>query len=266
MNDNLFSIGEIAEIKGITIPALRFYDRIGLIKPSYKDPSTKYRYYSIDQFIQFDIIKAARSMGISPKDIKVILNKKDTAVLLTFMNFQKESAAKKIDDLQDTILMINAVQDNIHKLTSGTSNQEIYTKDIPQRLIMTKTLEDNKTNEKDVLIEYSNLYKLIDKNKLINTYETGFSFTADQKLEYRPSQIFNTVAIASNSNSSDLSTIQSGRFLCISYNKNTAQNQTSKFNAYLKENNLSPSLILQIDLLNNVFDYENQYFELQALI
>jgi MerR family transcriptional activator of bmr gene len=73
-----FTIGEIAKIKGVTIKALRFYEKIELLKPCYIDPSNSYRYYSIEQFLYLDIIKAARSIGISPNDIRDILKKKDT--------------------------------------------------------------------------------------------------------------------------------------------------------------------------------------------
>jgi MerR family transcriptional activator of bmr gene len=69
MKNNLYSIGEVSRIKGITIKALRFYEKIGLIKPFYTDAVTKYRYYSQDQLIQLDLIRALRSIEVSPKDI-----------------------------------------------------------------------------------------------------------------------------------------------------------------------------------------------------
>ena len=38
-----FSIGEAAKAVNMTAETLRHYDRIGLVKPSKKDASTKYR-------------------------------------------------------------------------------------------------------------------------------------------------------------------------------------------------------------------------------
>jgi hypothetical protein len=44
MNRKLFSIGEISAIKGITVKALRFYEKIGLLIPCYINPSNRYRF------------------------------------------------------------------------------------------------------------------------------------------------------------------------------------------------------------------------------
>src|SRR5512138_193567 len=56
MQKKLFSIGEVSKIKGVTKKALRFYERIGLLKPHYINPFNRYRYYSIEQFVYIDII------------------------------------------------------------------------------------------------------------------------------------------------------------------------------------------------------------------
>lgn len=39
-----FSIGEVAKIHNITVETLRHYDRVGLLRPSYINSSTGYRY------------------------------------------------------------------------------------------------------------------------------------------------------------------------------------------------------------------------------
>lgn len=41
------SITELARIRGVMTETLRFYDRKGILKPSYVDPSNGRRYYSI---------------------------------------------------------------------------------------------------------------------------------------------------------------------------------------------------------------------------
>ena len=55
--DKYFKIGEVVEEKGFSIQTLRYYDKIGLIKPKYIDPETNYRYYSGTQFYKLEIIK-----------------------------------------------------------------------------------------------------------------------------------------------------------------------------------------------------------------
>ena len=47
MNENKMKIDEIAEYNHVSIPTLRLYDKVGILKPCYMDPEIKYRYYSI---------------------------------------------------------------------------------------------------------------------------------------------------------------------------------------------------------------------------
>ncbi|MDU1455439.1 MAG: MerR family DNA-binding transcriptional regulator [Paraclostridium sordellii] len=42
---NLFSIGEVSKIKGVTIKALRYYHKMGILIPLHIDNTTGYRYY-----------------------------------------------------------------------------------------------------------------------------------------------------------------------------------------------------------------------------
>lgn len=265
MNQNLFPIGQLSKISGITIKALRFYEKIGLIKPAYTDPATKYRYYSTDQFIHLDIIKAARDIQMSLKDVKAILDRKDNGVLLDYLERQKQSAQKKIAQLNKTVMMTEAVQSAIQRSMESVLNGDVYYKGIPERLIITKKLGET-LDEATVLVEYSTFYKLIDDNGLINTYETGMLFAPDEKSAFRPSRLYNTVAADVNSNASLLSTLPAGEYACVCYHRQNALEQQAKLMEHLMQNNFSPRLLLQADLLNNVFAADNQFAELQVLV
>lgn len=60
-----YKIGEFARIKNIDAQTLRYYDRLGLLRPSEVDGETGYRYYTVDQFIQVDVIKFNKLLGLS---------------------------------------------------------------------------------------------------------------------------------------------------------------------------------------------------------
>lgn len=69
MKQDLLSITELAKLRKVTSETLRYYDRIGLIKPVYVDPETKYRYYSIRQYERLGTIKELRQLGMSVEDV-----------------------------------------------------------------------------------------------------------------------------------------------------------------------------------------------------
>lgn len=51
-----FTISEFAKLRNININSLRYYEKIGVLTPSYTDPKTGYRYYTPDQLSVLDAI------------------------------------------------------------------------------------------------------------------------------------------------------------------------------------------------------------------
>lgn len=68
--ENLYSIGEVAGILGISVQTLRHYSKIGLLEPAYINPETGYRYYSYIQLSLIDRIRYLQNFGLSLKEIK----------------------------------------------------------------------------------------------------------------------------------------------------------------------------------------------------
>lgn len=56
----LFSIGDVARLFHISVSSLRHYENVGLLTPEYTDPSSGYRYYSVEQFEILNIIRYLR--------------------------------------------------------------------------------------------------------------------------------------------------------------------------------------------------------------
>ena len=56
MEHTYYRIGEVSRATGISKDTLHFYDRIGLLVPDHVDPDNQYRYYSLRNLWQLDII------------------------------------------------------------------------------------------------------------------------------------------------------------------------------------------------------------------
>ena len=65
----MYKIGVFSEITGLSIKALRYYDEIGLLKPS-KDNFTNYRYYDEKDIETFKKIVYLKSLGFTLEEIK----------------------------------------------------------------------------------------------------------------------------------------------------------------------------------------------------
>ncbi|MFJ8578430.1 MerR family transcriptional regulator [Micromonospora sp. NPDC093277] len=58
------SIGELARASGLTVSALRFYDRSGVLAPARVDPGTGYRWYTDDQVAPARLVAGLRRVGM----------------------------------------------------------------------------------------------------------------------------------------------------------------------------------------------------------
>lgn len=80
MNDK-YTIAEISRFLNISKSALRYYDSIGLCKPSARDTNTGYRYYEYNQLFQLNMIGKLKKLQLSLEQIKAHSSAKNVASL-----------------------------------------------------------------------------------------------------------------------------------------------------------------------------------------
>lgn len=73
MQADLLSIGEFARRSGLTVKALRYYDKIGLLEPAETSHSTNFRRYRRDQIAAARLIATLRSVGVPIDEIRLAL-------------------------------------------------------------------------------------------------------------------------------------------------------------------------------------------------
>ena len=106
-----YRIGETASLMGITTQTLRFYDKIGLVKPIKIDPRTGYRYYAYEQFHFIDRIKYLQSLGMPLDDIKEVMLSKKVERLLPFLDQQKKVLEEEEKKIRHQIEMVDWYKD-----------------------------------------------------------------------------------------------------------------------------------------------------------
>jgi len=65
----MFRIGDFSRLSQVSVKALRFYDEVGLLKPTYVDRDTGYRYYSATLLPRLNRILAFKELGFSLGEI-----------------------------------------------------------------------------------------------------------------------------------------------------------------------------------------------------
>ncbi len=67
-------IGALARRSGFSIDTLRYYDRIGLIRPSRRNPTSRFREYGEDALDLLILVKSAKVAGLALPQIRKILS------------------------------------------------------------------------------------------------------------------------------------------------------------------------------------------------
>lgn len=107
MSKNLYSIGEVAEIMGISVQTLRHYCDLHIIEPAYINPDTGYRYFSYPQFPYIDRTRYLLQCGLKLREIRDVLQKDDPDLLVDLLR-QKE--LEKITELKASQDMLDRIR------------------------------------------------------------------------------------------------------------------------------------------------------------
>jgi DNA-binding transcriptional MerR regulator len=68
-----YRIGEFAELSGVSTKTLRYYEKIGLLRPAAVDARTRYRSYATAQLRDLSSILALRELGLPLLEIRAFL-------------------------------------------------------------------------------------------------------------------------------------------------------------------------------------------------
>ena len=141
--EKYFSIGEAAKIVHTTTETLRHYDRIGLVKPGKKDEWTKYRYYTEQDIVRLNTVRALQLMDLPLQEIKKVLEYDDLEKIVEFLSQAEKKADEKIAAIQYSKSKIQlAKADYEEKLQARKNQTGTFIKEMPERVILlSDTLE-----------------------------------------------------------------------------------------------------------------------------
>ncbi|MGJ7910146.1 MerR family transcriptional regulator [Neobacillus sp. LXY-1] len=101
-----YKIGEVGKEFGVSLDALRFYEKKGFLKPQ-KDQESGFRYYTYDDFGTFLAIKTFRQMGFQVKDIGSIFNGFDLNGIISTCNNKIAQKKEEIKNLEKEVRKIS---------------------------------------------------------------------------------------------------------------------------------------------------------------
>ncbi len=146
------SIGKVSKLKNVSIKSLRYYDKIGILRPAFVNTETNYRYYTEEQLYLLDAITLCIKLGIPLKDLSRYVEH-DSINLQKLLYDGKILAEEKImeihqclESLQETLQQLSSSVSGMAKIPTSKSGlllpDGFYQNSLGARTILTVPLEE----------------------------------------------------------------------------------------------------------------------------
>ena len=185
----MYLIKEAAQISGVTIRTLHYYDQIGLLKADKSENG--YRYYTNEDIEKIKIIRYYRFLGFSLEKIRKIMNEKDFDSIKVLQS-QLEMLA---DEKNKILVLMENIQRTIDakklRLENRASNKFDGFTLLDNIEYQSKALEQF---GKEVMIETSKRQKGIELevNEYFNDIFIKFAQAMDREIRPKEKEVQNT--------------------------------------------------------------------------
>ena len=174
MKNELLSIGEAAKLKQVSVKSLRYYETIGILKPTYVDPSSGYRYYSPNQMIDLDVILTCIELGIPLKSLADHKTNRGSLNLKELLISGRDTALANIRRAEDSLMRIDSCIDEIAQQEILRQKDAPYTRHLEKRHIFTSSWNEKAFSVKAYTKAMSELYRTAEESGATPLYFQGF--------------------------------------------------------------------------------------------
>lgn len=176
MKKNLLSIGEVARLKKVTVKALRYYEKIGILLPAYIDEESGYRYYTMQQMVTLDFILVCLDLGIPLKRFPAYLEAGGILNIDLILQDGTETAKKEIARINRTMEQLKNMsahlEESEHLPGFGTS----FTQHFPARFLLASLMNGIYPAQKQYISALTDLFFQMEEEQLVNHYKQGLLY------------------------------------------------------------------------------------------
>lgn len=256
---NLLSIGEVSNISGVHINSLRYYDKLGILKPAYIDPETNYRYYAYPQISIIEAIQTCVELDIPLKQyLDFTDDNGQTIHIEQLLKYGKEQAEKKIQSIRNGINKIGKLQSEIERSRLFLSKSQPFTFDVPRKKYFVIPMKAAPTND-----DYLNL-DCIHSIAAAQGYKTGWElgllyfYKAESVERYQ----FIEVTSGPKEKNGNIISIPAGRYIGKCVTHDSIENAPIEFPEQFEQNYIK--IVVEMELFTGNIDMNNLLYELKC--
>ena len=261
-----YTIGETAKLLGVSTQTLRYYDREGILRPTYINEQTGYRFYSYNQFHTIDRIKYLQGFGLSLEDIGKIIREGTIEHLLPLLAARKEEL---LDQINQTVEQIKDIDWYINYFTYtgfSTGSSNYYRIHLPERYVVEVPCAPEEPLS-DMEIRLAEKKGRHPYSELPFRRQYGYRIRMEDLLrqKFRPDSYFILTKSRPDHVCPDIQVIPEGDFVCF---RTPILKETWDVNALQDcfANLPHKDIILALEFEDNLVDWSNAMYEVQIMV
>lgn len=181
MKGELLTIGEVSKMKGVGIKSLRYYEKIGVLKPAYVDENSGYRYYAMRQMADIDIIITCIDLGIPLKSLRGHMDENGAMDLGTMLDWGRRMAVENLRKAEITLAQLDNYQEETRAQAELSLKQDPYERRLPDRILLCEPWTAKRFDLKRYITSTTALYDQAKQSGLIPLYSQGLLLKREKR-------------------------------------------------------------------------------------
>lgn len=175
-----FTISEFGKLRNVNINSLRYYEKIGILKPDHVDPKTGYRYYSPDQLPILDVILLCLNFGMPLKELTSYISDDNCINNTKLFEIGKQIALKRLHSAQIELEKIEYTQRYVESNRQYSEMEGAYQRDIPGRTLVAMEYRGSLEDIRQVELTSAQLYSYAQEKQLFPVFPAGLLLQKEQ--------------------------------------------------------------------------------------
>lgn len=260
---NYFTISEFAKLRDININSLRYYEKLGLLKPAYIDESNGYRYYSAEQVSLLNKIILCIQLGIPLKEMVEFLDEHGNLESQKLLERGRIVAKERIQEMQNNLDYIEYSLKNIEENREYRKWTGVYERTFEERkVIVTDAYTSIDMFEpKQIVSEVSKIYRYAQSKGMFPILPAGqiLHLDEDKNIKF----YFFLEILNASSEEEHILTLPAGKSQCMQMELDPTKDILGIINENWKESGRKTIIINNVML--EKYSFENHPSELQRV-
>jgi predicted transcriptional regulator YdeE len=132
----MFKIGDFSRLAQVSVKTLRYYDRLGLLKPAWIDRYSGYRYYTAGQLPRLNRILALKDLGFSLDQVKRLLQ--DDLPVAELRGIMRMKQLELEGQVREEQARLERVENRLRQIEheGGLPTYEVVLKSVPSQQVV----------------------------------------------------------------------------------------------------------------------------------